>query len=125
VVECVERRDPYGIPRDVIDDEGAIAVFAFKGEMEQAGPIDYMYQLVILVFGEDKALYYRQEVVKGLGWDVLYYSKCYEDSVERIIDMLRFYMRKAEEGVYELIDKRIMPGYESLFKDRAPPQDHN
>jgi len=115
VVRCVERRDPSGVPHDLIDFDGAIAVFAFKGEVEHTGPIDYALQLIILVFGEDKALYYRQEVVKGLGWDVLYYSKCYEDSTESILDMLRFYAMKVKEGMYELVDMRIKPGYENLF----------
>jgi len=114
VVRCVERRGPDGVPRDVIDYRGAVAIFAFKGEEEHYGRL-VLVQVVLLVFGENKALLYRQEVVKGLGWDVLAYGKCYEDTVDSILEMLKFYMSKAREGMYELVGKRIKPGYENLF----------
>jgi len=121
LVKCVKGRTPLGAPWDSIDYEGAVAVFAFKGEVEHEGPIEFASQLVILVFGEDKALYYRQEVLKGLGWDILSYSKCYEDAFNNILEMLRFYERKAREGAYKLVDKRVKPGYEELFKEALTP----
>ena len=119
MVKCISRRDPSGIPLDLVDYKGVVAVFAFKSEVEQAGEVDFIHQLVVLVFGKRKALYYHHVAIKGLGWDMLSYGRCYEDTVDSLLERLKFYMGKVREGVYELIDKRVMPGYESLFKDHA------
>lgn len=114
-MECINRRGSDGLPHDLVDFDGAVAVFVFKGMTENEGPVDWAFQLVILVFGVDKALYYHVLMLKGLGYDMLSYSKCYEDTVDNVLSMLRFYMRKVEEGMYDLIDRRVMPGYEDLF----------
>ena len=115
MVRCISRRDPSGIPLDLVDYKGAVAVFAFKSEVEHAGEVDFIHQLVVLVFGKRKALYYHHVAIKGLGWDMLSYGRCYEDTVDSLIEMLKFYMGKVKEGMYELVDVRIKPGYESLF----------
>jgi len=49
VVKCISRRDPSGIPLDLVDYKGAVAVFAFKSEVEHAGEVDFIHQLVWLL----------------------------------------------------------------------------
>ena len=119
MVKCVKGRTPLGAPWDSIDYRGAVAIFAFRGE-ESEGRLSVV-KVVIFVFGENKALYYHQKLVKGLGWDVLAYGECLEDTVEGALETLRLYERKAREGAYKLVDKRVKPGYEELFKEALTP----